>query len=208
MVGWAVRVVAAFLTSGFEERIGVDFKGLRALGWPVQGVRAVPQFFALVLPQNLWLMRSAWTFLRTVFYSRTQKDTSVENCCCCQSAFTARPPQASVPPSWGSFLALQNSSYFGRVHLGLPRISAQNIRNPWVFSKMSRNVRHILRPTGNTMIQKRRVKIVWINSQVICRRKDRQDLVFSFHGELDGKARVNGPLCHPCVTMVWCARTA
>ena len=29
MVGWPVRVVAAFLTSGFEERIGVDFKGLR-----------------------------------------------------------------------------------------------------------------------------------------------------------------------------------
>ena len=55
MVGWAVRVVAAFLTSGFEERIGVDFKGLRALGWPVKGVGvgAVPQFFALVLPQNL-----------------------------------------------------------------------------------------------------------------------------------------------------------
>ena len=45
MVGWAVRVVAAFLTSGFEERIGVDFKGLRALGWPVKGVGAVPQFF-------------------------------------------------------------------------------------------------------------------------------------------------------------------
>ena len=55
MVGWAARVVAAFLTSGFEERIGVDFKGLRALGWPVKGVgvAAVPQFFALVLPQNL-----------------------------------------------------------------------------------------------------------------------------------------------------------
>ena len=49
MVGWAVRVIAAFLTSGFEERIGVDFKGLRALGWPVKGVGAVPQFFALVL---------------------------------------------------------------------------------------------------------------------------------------------------------------
>ena len=53
VVGWAVRVVAAFLTSGFEERIGVDFKGLRALGWPVKGVGAVPQFFVLVLPQNL-----------------------------------------------------------------------------------------------------------------------------------------------------------
>ena len=53
VVGWAVRVVAAFLTSGFEERIGVDFKGLRALGWPVKGIGAVPQFFALVLPQNL-----------------------------------------------------------------------------------------------------------------------------------------------------------
>ena len=51
MVGWAVRVIAAFLTSGFEERIGVDFKGLRALGWPVKGVGAVPQFFALVLPK-------------------------------------------------------------------------------------------------------------------------------------------------------------
>ena len=28
VVGWAVRVVAAFLTSGFEERIGVDLKVL------------------------------------------------------------------------------------------------------------------------------------------------------------------------------------
>ena len=53
MVGWAVRVVAAFLTSGFEERIGVDFKGLRALGWPVKGVGAVPQFFALFSPKSL-----------------------------------------------------------------------------------------------------------------------------------------------------------
>ena len=44
-------VVAAFLTSWFEKRIGVDF--LRALGWPVKGVGAVPQFFALVLPQNI-----------------------------------------------------------------------------------------------------------------------------------------------------------
>ena len=42
VVGWAVRVVAAFLTSGFEERIGVDFKGLRALGWPVKGVKLRP----------------------------------------------------------------------------------------------------------------------------------------------------------------------
>ena len=48
-----LRVVAAFLTSGFEERIGVDFKGLRALGWPVKGIGAVPEFFALVLPQNI-----------------------------------------------------------------------------------------------------------------------------------------------------------
>ena len=115
-----MKIASNFTRILSNENVSPNSKGLRALGWPVKGVGAVPQFFALVLPQHLWLMRSAWTFLRTVFYSRTQKDTSVENCCCCHSAFTARPPQASVLPSWGPFLALQNSSYFGRVHLGLP----------------------------------------------------------------------------------------
>ena len=39
MVGWAVRVVAAFLTNGFEERIGVDFKRLRALASARDGLQ-------------------------------------------------------------------------------------------------------------------------------------------------------------------------
>ena len=88
MVGWAVKVVAAFLTSGFEERIGVDFKGLGASGWPVKGIGAVPQFFALLLPKIFDLCGRygipAHNFLQL------------------------RP-----------IVSLQNSSYFGRVHLDL-----------------------------------------------------------------------------------------
>ena len=117
----AMKIASNFPRILSNENVSPNSKGLRALGWPVKGMGVVPQFFALILPQHLWLIWSAWTFLRTIFHSRTQKNTSVENCCCYQSAFAARPPQASVPPSWGPFLALQNSSYFGRVHLGLPR---------------------------------------------------------------------------------------
>ena len=65
-------------------------------------------------------------------------------------------------------------------HLWQPKQFSQRLPEAWVcfiwqrflkvairecFLKMSRNVRHILRPTGNTIIQKRRVKIMWINTQ-------------------------------------------
>ena len=70
-----MKIASNFTRILSNENVSPNSKGLRALGWPVKGVGAVPQFFALVLPQHLSLMRSAWTFLRTVFYSRTQKDT-------------------------------------------------------------------------------------------------------------------------------------
>ena len=46
---------------------------------------------------------------------------------------------------------------------------------PWVFLKMSWDVRNIPRPLGHTIIQKRRVKIMWIDTQ-----SDLRGIAFSF----------------------------
>ena len=51
---------------------------------------------------------------------QAHKSVPASGTCSCATSAQERPPQASVPLSWGPFLALQNSSYFGRIHLGLP----------------------------------------------------------------------------------------
>ena len=75
-------------------------------------------------------------------------------------------------------------------HLWQPKQFSQRLSEAWVcfiwqrflkvairecLLKMSRNVRHILRPTSNTIIQKRRVKIMWIDTQ-----SDLRGISFSF----------------------------
>ena len=49
----AMKIASNFTRILSNENVSPNSKGLRALGWPVKGVGAVPQFFALVLLQHL-----------------------------------------------------------------------------------------------------------------------------------------------------------
>ena len=45
-----MKIASNFTRILSNENVSPNSKGLRALGWPVKGVGAVPQFFALVSP--------------------------------------------------------------------------------------------------------------------------------------------------------------
>ena len=89
-------------------------------------------------------------------------------------------------------------------HLWQPKQFSQRLSEAWVcfiwqrflkvairecLLKMSRNVRHILRPTGNTIIQKRRVKIMWIDTQ-----SDLRGLSFSLDNTTNKGQRSSSPI--------------